>query len=55
MQALQQLKEEKVGKQMLVPVTSSMYVKGKLDCNENVVVDIGTGTHTMWRRQLRYD
>jgi len=31
------------GKQVLVPLTSSLYVPGKLSDVENVVVDVGTG------------
>lgn len=31
------------GKTMLVPLTSSMYVRGTLDTTEQVLVDIGTG------------
>jgi prefoldin alpha subunit len=31
------------GKQVLVPLTSSLYVPGKLTDVENVVVDVGTG------------
>ncbi len=32
-----------LGKQVLVPLTSSLYVPGKLSDVENVVVDVGTG------------
>ena len=31
------------GKEVLVPLTSSLYVPGKLNDVENVVVDVGTG------------
>ena len=31
------------GKQVLVPLTGSMYVPGKLSDTEKVVVEIGTG------------
>ena len=31
------------GKQVLVPLTSSLYVPGRLSDTETVVVDIGTG------------
>ena len=30
-------------KSILVPLTSSLYVPGKLTCNNRVLVDIGTG------------
>ncbi|CAG9464231.1 unnamed protein product [Pedinophyceae sp. YPF-701] len=42
-QAVLALKDEKPGKPMLVPVTSSMYVRGTLADTSNVLVDIGTG------------
>ena len=29
--------------QILVPLTSSLYVKGKLEDREKVLVDVGTG------------
>ena len=32
-----------VGKTILVPLTNSLYVPGKLSDPENVIVDIGTG------------
>ncbi|KAK1926268.1 Prefoldin [Papiliotrema laurentii] len=38
-----QLGPESKGKQVLVPLTSSLYVPGKLTDVENVVVDVGTG------------
>lgn len=31
------------GKKMLVPLTASLYVPGKLDDAEKVLVDVGTG------------
>jgi prefoldin alpha subunit len=31
------------GKQILVPLTSSLYVPGTLTDTENVIVDVGTG------------
>lgn len=32
-----------VGKEILIPLTSSLYVPGKLTDVENVVIDVGTG------------
>ncbi len=32
-----------LGKELLVPLTSSLYVPGKLTDVESVVVDVGTG------------
>ncbi|KAK2163603.1 hypothetical protein NP493_1440g00000 [Ridgeia piscesae] len=32
-----------VGKDMLVPLTSSMYVTGQLDDTDNFLIDVGTG------------
>ncbi|GFZ50661.1 Byr1-binding protein Bob1 [Saitozyma sp. JCM 24511] len=40
---LQELKPGSKGKEVLVPLTSSLYVPGKLLDVENVVVDVGTG------------
>jgi len=37
------LNEEEVGKPMLVPVTESLYVPGKVGATDKVLVDIGTG------------
>lgn len=31
------------GKEILIPLTSSLYVPGKLTDVENVVIDVGTG------------
>ncbi|EGC34664.1 hypothetical protein DICPUDRAFT_34623 [Dictyostelium purpureum] len=31
------------GKEILVPLTSSIYISGKINANEKVLVDIGTG------------
>lgn len=39
------LSKKKVGKDILVPLTSSMYVPGQLADNEKVLIDIGTGYH----------
>lgn len=32
-----------LGKQILVPLTSSLYVPGTIADTENVIVDVGTG------------
>ena len=40
---LGKLKEEQEGKELWVPLTSSMYVRGALKSTEKVLVDIGTG------------
>ena len=42
-QSLDQLKPVEENKEMLVPLTSSLYVSGKLVSNSKVLVDIGTG------------
>ncbi|KAF9601240.1 hypothetical protein IFM89_018350 [Coptis chinensis] len=41
--ALHDLSLRPQGKQMLVPLTASLYVPGTLDSADKVVVDIGTG------------
>ncbi|KAL8519828.1 hypothetical protein ACS0TY_010679 [Phlomoides rotata] len=41
--ALHDLSLRPQGKQMLVPLTASLYVPGKLDDAEKVLVDVGTG------------
>eukprot|EP01127_Copromyxa_protea_P013806 TRINITY_DN3744_c0_g1_i1.p1 TRINITY_DN3744_c0_g1~~TRINITY_DN3744_c0_g1_i1.p1 ORF type:complete len:144 (+),score=45.81 TRINITY_DN3744_c0_g1_i1:31-462(+) len=42
-EALQTIKPENKGKEIFVPVTGSMYVKGNLSNVDNVLVDIGGG------------
>ena len=37
------MEEETEGKDMLVPLTSSMYVPGKLGSVDKVLLDVGTG------------
>jgi prefoldin alpha subunit len=32
-----------VGREILIPLTSSLYVPGRLTDVENVVIDVGTG------------
>lgn len=41
-----------VGKTILVPLTNSLYVPGKLSDPENVIVDIGTGYYVKKVRVL---
>ena len=41
--ALETFKDETEGKEMLVPLTSSLYVPGTLGSTEKVLLDIGTG------------
>ncbi|CAE6497849.1 unnamed protein product [Rhizoctonia solani] len=38
-----EVKPENASKTLLVPLTNSLYVPGKLINTENVIVDIGTG------------
>mmetsp|Transcript_45979 Transcript_45979/g.94072 ORF Transcript_45979/g.94072 Transcript_45979/m.94072 type:complete len:155 (+) Transcript_45979:275-739(+) len=42
-EALKAIKPENVGKDIMVPMTTSLYVKGTLDNADSVLVDIGTG------------
>ena len=42
-QSLEQLKSVEKNKEILVPLTGSLYVPGKLIAQERVLVDIGTG------------
>lgn len=35
--------DPEAGKEILIPLTSSLYVPGKLTDVENVVIDVGTG------------
>ncbi|KAF8699574.1 Prefoldin subunit, partial [Rhizoctonia solani] len=41
-----EVKPENASKTLLVPLTNSLYVPGKLINTENVIVDIGTGYYT---------
>jgi prefoldin alpha subunit len=41
--ALEAMEEETEGKDMLVPLTSSLYVPGKLGSVDKVLLDVGTG------------
>eukprot|EP01018_Ginkgo_biloba_P029734 Gb_18092 [translate_table: standard] len=41
--ALHKLSAHTAGKQMLVPLTASLYVPGTLDNADNVLIDVGTG------------
>ncbi|KAF8063449.1 Prefoldin subunit-domain-containing protein [Lyophyllum atratum] len=40
---VEEVKPQNVGKTILVPLTNSLYVPGKLSDPEHVIVDIGTG------------
>jgi prefoldin alpha subunit len=42
-QSLEQLKPIEEKQELLVPLTSSLYVPGRLVSNDKVIVDIGTG------------
>ncbi|XP_001178621.1 prefoldin subunit 5 [Strongylocentrotus purpuratus] len=41
--SISKLNKDNEGKEMLVPLTSSLYVPGKLQDVNNVLIDIGTG------------
>jgi len=43
MDALDAIKPVNKDKKILIPLTSSLYVPGKLSDTENVIVDVGTG------------
>ncbi|CCM02729.1 uncharacterized protein FIBRA_04836 [Fibroporia radiculosa] len=40
---VKQVKPDNQGKTVLVPLTNSLYVPGKIHDSENVIVDVGTG------------
>jgi prefoldin subunit 5 len=40
---MEQLSQETEGKDMLVPLTSSLYVPGKMGSTKTVLIDVGTG------------
>eukprot|EP00030_Apusomonadida_sp_AF-17_P002491 a339881_327.p2 GENE.a339881_327~~a339881_327.p2 ORF type:complete len:167 (+),score=78.23 a339881_327:29-502(+) len=42
-EALDSIKEENAGKEILVPLTSSMYIPGTVGDVRSVLVDVGTG------------
>ena len=44
-EAVSKLSKKETGKDVLVPLTSSMYVPGQLADTEKVMIDIGTGYH----------
>jgi prefoldin subunit 5 len=44
-----------VGKQILVPLTSSLYVPGKMSDVESVIVDVGTGYYVKKVGPRSYD
>ena len=41
--AARTVKAENEGKEVLIPMTGSLYVPGKLGCSKKVLVDIGAG------------
>ena len=41
--AIEELSKETVGKDMLVPLTESLYVPGKIAAVDKVLLDVGTG------------
>ncbi|GAA5966743.1 hypothetical protein JCM3765_000932 [Sporobolomyces pararoseus] len=43
MESLDSIKPANKDKKVLIPLTSSLYVPGKIQDTENVIVDIGTG------------
>lgn len=43
LESVEQLTPESAGRQILVPLTGSMYVPGRLVEPERVLVDVGTG------------
>ena len=43
LESVQQLTPSTAGKEILVPLTASMYVPGRLVDTEHVLVDVGTG------------
>ncbi|ORY80262.1 putative prefoldin subunit 5, partial [Leucosporidium creatinivorum] len=43
MEALDSIKPENKDKKILIPLTSSLYVPGRIKDTENVLVDVGTG------------
>jgi prefoldin alpha subunit len=40
---LNYVKERSAGKEMMVPLTSSLYVPGRMDDNEKVMIEVGAG------------
>ncbi|KAI0086493.1 Prefoldin alpha subunit [Irpex rosettiformis] len=51
---VQEVKPENKDKSVLVPLTNSLYVPGKLSDVENVIVDVGTGYYTRKQAQDHY-
>ena len=43
LEAVHDIKAENQGKQIMIPLTGSMYVPGKLAAVDSVLVDVGTG------------
>eukprot|EP00917_Polyrhabdina_sp_WS-2016_P008552 GHVP01019165.1.p2 GENE.GHVP01019165.1~~GHVP01019165.1.p2 ORF type:complete len:150 (-),score=34.06 GHVP01019165.1:1064-1513(-) len=44
-EAVQEIKSRKKGSELLVPLTTSLYVEGELENNELLTVDVGAGYH----------
>ena len=40
---LNYVKERSAGKEMMVPLTSSLYVPGRMDDNEKIMLEVGAG------------
>ncbi|KAI0247532.1 Prefoldin-domain-containing protein [Lactifluus subvellereus] len=49
-ESAKEIKQENKGKTVLVPLTSSLYVPGKLRDVENVIIDVGTGYYVQKTR-----
>jgi len=47
---VKEVKPENKGKTILVPLTNSLYVPGKLSDPEHVIVDVGTGYYVQKSR-----
>ncbi|CAM1323870.1 PFDN5 (predicted) [Pycnogonum litorale] len=45
-ECVSKLNDDTVGKEILVPLTGSMYVPGQINDSSNVIVDVGTGYYT---------
>ncbi|KAI0345831.1 Prefoldin-domain-containing protein [Trametopsis cervina] len=48
---VKEVRPENKGKSILIPLTNSLYVPGKLSDAENVIVDVGTGYYVKKTRQ----
>ncbi|KAJ9095030.1 hypothetical protein QFC21_005823 [Naganishia friedmannii] len=52
---IEQVKPDAAGNPLLVPLTSSLYVPGKISDPEHVVIDIGTGYYVKKTRKQAID